>query len=489
MIEFRLPDVGEGIHEAEIVRWLVQEGERVEEMEPMLELQTDKALVELPAPATGYVKEIMASPGSRVAVGDVLFLLDNDDVPYGKSKRVVKSTAASGGKPGAVADSSALTLNSAPPPTTGSDGDMGLGNNGDGPPTEKERKAEALGANSIATPAVRHFAREVGVDLRDVSGSGPSGRIERSDVERYIERHQSLIFSQNRQRAVPDNGALLWDVVNQAKSTVRRRSGEKHIQVGAEEDSVQRPHFVTPMRAADSQEERQPTRVPFRGVRRAAAERVVQSAFTAPHVTAFDECDVTSLVKLRQRWNQRLKESGQRVSYLPFIIKALVHTLQQFPYFNARLDEEAQEIILLPDYHIGIAVDTPDGLFVPVIKNADRLSLRELGQEIFRLSTGVRNRTLGQEYLRGSTFTITNMGPLGSLFATPILNYPEVGILGTHQIQRKPVVLAEDIVIRDVMTLSLSFDHRVIDGAMSVRFLNHLKNYLQHPEELMLELT
>lgn len=478
MIEYRLPDVGEGIEEAEIVRWLVQEGERVEEFEPMLEVQTDKALVELPAPATGYIKEIMASPGSRVLVGDLLLVVDDEDVPFGTRKRVRK----------------AATTDVDPSEST-----VGLPDTAAGNPTHEKltptHSTESTGEPtssemaSSATPAVRSFAREVGVDLHDVQGSGPNGRIEKSDVERYIERHQSLIFSRNRQTSVSDNGALLWDVVNQAKSKARRRTSDKSIQVGAEEDSVRGPLFFSaPTWSGAEQGERQPTRVPFRGVRRAAAERVVQSAFTAPHVTAFDECDVTSLVNLRKRWNERLKADGQRVSYLPFIIKALVNTLQAFPYFNAKLDEEAQEIILLPDYHIGIAVDTPDGLFVPVVRNADKLSLREVGQEIFRLSTGVRNRTLGQEYLRGSTFTITNMGSLGSVFATPILNYPEVGILGTHQIQRKPVVVGDDIVIRDVMTLSLSFDHRIIDGAMSVRFLNHLKNLLQHPEELMLEL-
>ncbi|QQE78048.1 dihydrolipoamide acetyltransferase family protein [Alicyclobacillus sp. SO9] len=460
MIEFHLPDTGEGITEVEVVRWLAQEGERVQQYEPMVEVQTDKALVELQAPNTGYIQEIKAPSGTLVKVGELLVVIDDEDVPFGKRKLFSKSSKSQGGENEPAQEAS---QNTSP-------------------------KADSDHVN--ATPGIRQFAREMAVDLSAVTGSGPNGRIERADIERYIQEHQALVHSQDAQRSLSENGALLWDVVHQAKSTARKRSSEKALQVGADEDSVRRLHTPSKQRLtpADASDQRTPTRVPFRGVRRATAERVTKSAFTAPHVTAFDDCEATSLVKLRDRWNERLEKEGQRVSYLPFIIKALVSALQVFPYFNARLDDEAQEVVLLPEYHIGIAMDTPDGLFVPVVRNADRLSIREVGEEIYRLSTGVHNRTLAQEDLRGSTFSITNMGPIGSLFITPILNYSEVGIIGTHPIQRKPVVRGDDIVIRDIMTLSLSFDHRVIDGAMSVRFLNHVKNLIEHPEELMLEL-
>jgi pyruvate/2-oxoglutarate dehydrogenase complex dihydrolipoamide acyltransferase (E2) component len=252
---------------------------------------------------------------------------------------------------------------------------------------------------------------------------------------------------------------------------------------------VLRPYYPAAKPQAAEQADRASTRVPFRGVRRATAEHVTRSAFTAPHVTVFDECEATELVALRQRWNRVLEREGQRLSYLPFLVKATVSALKAVPYMNARLDEAAQEIELIANYHIGIAVETPEGLYVPVIRHADRLTVREIGEEIFRLRQAARERTLGQQDLHGSTFTITNMGPIGGgLFATPIIHYPEVGILGIHQIQRKPVARGDEVVIRDMIGFSLSFDHRVIDGVTAVRFLNHIKNLVEHPELLMLEM-
>jgi pyruvate/2-oxoglutarate dehydrogenase complex dihydrolipoamide acyltransferase (E2) component len=299
-------------------------------------------------------------------------------------------------------------------------------------------------------------------------GSGPGGRITKQDVERYHRAGKSAA------RTIPEDGgdSLLWSAVKRSEATALTPKSKTRTD-GYREDAE-----VT----------HTPIRIPFRGIRRATAEHVKRSAFTAPHVTAFDECDATELVRLRTRWNAILEPEGKRVSYLPFLVKATVSALKAFPFFNARLDEGAQEIELLPDYHIGIAVDSTDGLFVPVIRSADQLTVRDIADEITRLTEGVRHRTLSQDELRGSTFTITNMGPIGGLFATPILNYPEVGILAVHQIQRKPVARDEQVVIRDVLSLSLSFDHRVIDGATSVRFLNHLKRLIENPESLMLEL-
>lgn len=444
-VEFRLPDVGEGIHEAEIVKWLVQEGERVKEFEPMVEVQTDKALVELPAPATGYIGEILATPGTMARVGDVLVVIDS-------------ARDANRLKTGAIRVQPAAELEP-----------VGVGPASVSPPLSSAGSSVQL--RPKATPGVRYYARQQGVDLTGLVGTGPSGRITKADVDR--ERKDATAAGVTS--AAEQDDSLLWSVANTTgwHHTATAR-GDQHNMYGAGRDEPV-------LRGA-------PIRVPFRGIRRATAEHVKRSAFTAPHVTAFDECDASALVVLRNRWNAQLEPLGKRVSYLPFLIKATVSALRAFPYFNARLDEDAKEIELIPEYHIGIAVDTSEGLFVPVIRHADQLTVGEIGETVTRLTEGVKNRSLGKDELRGSTFTITNMGPIGGLFATPILNYPEVGILAVHQIQRKPVVREEQVVIRDVLSLSLSFDHRVIDGATSVRFMNHLKHLIENPELLILEL-
>jgi pyruvate dehydrogenase E2 component (dihydrolipoamide acetyltransferase) len=464
-VEFRLPDVGEGIHEAEIVKWLVEEGERVQEFDPLVEVQTDKAIVELPAPASGVIGSIMATPGSIMRVGDVLVVIE---------------------QPGYRSDTGP-----AQPETafqTANHTGTGMASSHSETPVGSVDLTPGVRAvyRPKATPGVRHYAREMGVKLASIPGTGPGGRILKVDIDRFLESKKVV----NHIHSDDADNSLLWSAAKKAgQDRVRQSFVQPERNEQPDGDSVRKPLYATNKPALAAAElNRAPTRVPFRGIRRAVAEHVKRSAFTAPHVTAFDECDATELVALRKRWNILLESEGQRLSYLPFIIKATVSALKAFPYFNARLDEEAQEIELLPNYHVGIAVDTQDGLFVPVVRHADSMTIREIGEEIYRLSAGARDRTLSQEDLRGSTFTITNMGPIGGLFATPILNYPEVAILAVHQIQRKPVAVDEQVVIRDVLSLSLSFDHRVIDGASSVRFLNHMKHLIENPDLLMLEL-
>jgi pyruvate dehydrogenase E2 component (dihydrolipoamide acetyltransferase) len=486
-VEFRLPDVGEGIHEAEIVKWLVQEGERVQEFDPIVEVQTDKALVELPAPTSGYIGEILVTPGTIARVGDVLVRIHKsreDAVTRGRTR--VESPAAQEGQVAQAKVAAAVASprlgeaaghgSNTPDRATGTAGQgrETAGHERETPGYERgpagqrpETPGHASGIHRpLATPGVRHYARQLGVPLAEVTGTGPRGRITKRDGDRYL--HDKRFGPMTA-----PSDSLLWRMAQRAKLA---KSADVASPGASHEPGL--PEGMAKV----------PVRIPFRGVRRATAEHVKRAAFTAPHVTAFDECDATELVKLREQWNRLLEKEGRRVSYLPFLVKATVSALKAFPYFNARLDEQAQEIELLPEYHIGIAVDSADGLFVPVIRNADQISMKEIADEIQRLTQGVKNRSLAPEELRGSTFTITNMGPIGGLFATPILNYPEVGILAVHQIQRKPVARDEQVVIRDVLTLSLSFDHRVIDGATSVRFLNHLKHLIENPQALMLEL-
>ncbi|WP_029421540.1 dihydrolipoamide acetyltransferase family protein [Alicyclobacillus macrosporangiidus] len=446
-VEFRLPSHGDDEHEAEVVKWLVEEGEYVREMEPIVEVQTDKAVIELPAPITGRIRDIVAAAGSIARTGDVLAVLEPaTPVLWMDGRPVYPSPAHSVD----LADGAGEAAEEKDDPLSSPEHPL----DAERPPEAEDRQVQAEADEEEPRPS---------------EARGP----EPVPIAPWVE---------------PPTDSLLWRMVRNAERAAQRNQ-RKRWEGSPDDDAVLRPYYPAAKPQTAEQTERASTRVPFRGVRRATAEHVTRSAFTAPHVTVFDECEATELVALRQRWNRVLEPEGQRLSYLPFLVKATVSALKAVPYMNARLDEQAQEIELIANYHIGIAVETPEGLYVPVIRHADRLTVREIGEEIFRLRQAARERTLGQQDLHGSTFTITNMGPIGGgLFATPIIHYPEVGILGIHQIQRKPVARGDEVVIRDMIGFSLSFDHRVIDGVTAVRFLNHIKNLVEHPELLMLEM-
>ncbi|TCP56042.1 pyruvate dehydrogenase E2 component (dihydrolipoamide acetyltransferase) [Tumebacillus sp. BK434] len=399
-VAFKLPDVGEGIHEAEVVRWLVQEGDVVREFDPLVEVQTDKALVELPSPASGCVQEIRAQAGELARVGEVLVVIGEDKL----SKRV------------------------------------------------------------LATPSTRKYARDQGVDLSQVTGTGPAGRVTKEDVQAFLHTAE--------QPAAPAAAP---------PAVTAHHSAAQPSDTAA--PSCTSDPAPAPAAASDS------TRIPLRGLRRTIADRMTKSAFTAPHVTAVDEVDMTELVACRQQANEWLAPSGEKITYLPFILKALTTALRSHPHLNAHMDDAQGEIVLHRDCHIGVAVDTPDGLMVPVIRHADRRSLLELAAAAKALTEQAKSRTLALGDMRGGTFTVSNMGPVGGLFATPILNYPEVAILGIHPMQERPVVRGGEIVIRTMMYLSLSFDHRVIDGAEAVRFTNKIKQLLETPQRLFLEMS
>lgn len=401
-VVFRLPDLGEGMAEAEIVHWLVQPGDQVRRDQPLAEVQTDKALVELPSPAAGRIVALAAQEGEVIPVGATLVTIEEED-----EEDKQEATSATVQAPPAEVQ---------PMPTEG-----------------QEIPADQV----LATPAVRHLARELGADLTTVAPSGPHGRITEEDVRRAA-----------------------------TKTTV---------------SSLQQ----APEGAASSTEER----MPLRGLRREIAAHVSQAAFTAPHVTLFGEAEVTRLVALRDRLYPRLQEEGVGLTYLPFVVKAIVAGLHAFPMLNASLDEAGQEIILHPFYHIGVATATPDGLLVPVVRDADRKSLHELAKEIQELAQRARQRRCTPEELRGSTFTVTNFGAFGGSFGTPILNYPNSAILGIGRIDERPWVRDHQLVVAPVLPLSLSFDHRLIDGEMGQRFLNRVIALLSDPDQLLLEMN
>jgi pyruvate dehydrogenase E2 component (dihydrolipoamide acetyltransferase) len=437
--EFRLPDIGEGVVEGEIVKWLVAEGDAVTEDQPVVEIMTDKATVEIPSPKSGVIRKRCWQEGQICPVGQALIVIGG----------------AAGGASSAAAAAPAMAAPAAVLPPAGANG---IGANGHGPNghatiTAPAPAARPAGERALAAPATRKLARELGVDLQVVPGSGPHGRVTREDVAAFADRGGAPVAA----------SAASAPAASAPANQVAAAGGSVH---GVSEE-----------------------RKPLRGLRRKIAEKMVQSAFTAPHVTTFDEVDLTALVALRQRVKAKAEAQGVKLSYMPFFIKAVVAALKQFPAFNASLDDATQEIVLKRDHHIGFAAATDNGLLVPVIKNVDRKSLLEVAREMADLAERTRAGKASADELSGSTFTISNVGSIGGLFATPIINHPEVAILGVNKLQKRPVVLPDgSIEARDMMYLGLSFDHRVADGAEAVQFLNHVIALLQDPEGLLLAL-
>lgn len=395
--EFKLPDLGEGIAEAEIRGWLVEEGEQIEEHQPVVEVETDKAVVELPSPKAGMVIKHQHLEGAIVAVGDVLLTIDHDE----KAEEQRPSYGIVGELP--EADESPTEVPVIPTP-----------------PVEIR-----------ALPSVRELAKELQVDLAVVTGTGPDNSISAEDVR---------------------TAATCPTTTTQ--------------------DELQRP---------------QDKRIPQKGVRRVIAKRLLKAQQLTAFVTNMEEFDVTRLWDLKRREEPQLVERDLHLTFLPFFMKAVQHALIAYPRFNARLDEEQQELILLPDCHIGIAVDTEDGLMVPVLHDIARKSIIALASELQELSERAQQRRIALEDLQGSTFTLTNFGSHSGHFATPIINYPNVAILGCGRIRAKPWVVDDEIVIRHILPLSLTFDHRVADGAEACRFLSHIGRYLEDPGLLFLE--
>lgn len=409
--EFKFPDIGEGLTEGEIVRWLVKEGDEIKEGQPMVEVETDKALAEIPSPKTGVVLKILAREREVVKVGQVIIILgERGELPKPKSVGVVGE------------------LEEAPEEVT--------------PPEKRIEASQASLATQrvLATPAVRALARELRVDIQRVQGSGPDGRILEKDVREAAAREKPS-----------------------PEPVVRTAKVKKYDLYGYIEH------------------------VPLRGVRRSIAKAMVKSKFTAPHVTAIDEADITALWELRQREKKVAESKGVKLTLMPFLVKGVVAGLKAHPYLNATLDDENEEIILKKYYNIGIATDTPEGLMVPVLKNAGDKTILQLAREMAELSEKARTRKIDLADLKGGTFTITNYGSVRGIFGTPIINHPEVAILGVGRLQEKPVVRGEKIEIRKMLPLSLSFDHRVVDGAEAARFLSTVIDYLEDPGLLLLE--
>ncbi|RUT35927.1 2-oxo acid dehydrogenase subunit E2 [Paenibacillus zeisoli] len=435
--EYRFPELGEGLHEGEIIKMHIKPGDKVTDDDIIMEVQNDKAVVEVPCPVNGTVQEVFGKDGAIFRVGDVVAIIDAegevpDQEPAPEQHGSQEADAAKGG-----ADTTSSPASDSP-----AEAKQG---GAAGTPAPAAPNKEVL-----ATPSVRKFAREQGIDLSQVSGTGTAGKITREDVEAF----------KNGGGAAASAPAAVEAKTEAKSAPAAAAAGNAHV----EEE-----------------------RVPFKGIRKAISNAMVKSAYTAPHVTIMDEVDVTELVAFRTRMKPIAEKKGTKVTYLPFIVKALVAASRQYPALNASIDEEAGEIVYKKHYDIGIATDTDNGLIVPVIKDADRKSIWMIADAIRDLAARGRDGKLSASEMKGSTISISNIGSAGGMFFTPIINYPEVAILGTGRISEKPVVKNGEIVVAPVMALSLSFDHRLIDGATAQNFMNYIKSLLANPELLVME--
>ncbi len=457
---FRLPELGEGIHEGEIVKWHVKPGDTVEEDQVIMEVQNDKAVVEVPSPVKGKVIDLKVTEGTVSVVGDPLIEFEVEgEIPNLPDHGHAESPAAA-----------------APAPTEekmepGCDIGSQVSANANQPldtpmaaPAAVAVAAPVDRKHVLATPSVRKYAREKGVQLAVVPGTGKLGRITREDVDRFLAGGAAAAPAQ----AAPVAEAAAPAVEAPAASGVTQAAAAPTVHYAAQAGELEE-------------------RVPLKGIRKAIAKAMVKSKYTAPHVTIFDEVDVTELVAMRKEAKPLAEERGVKLTYLPFIVKAVVAGLKKFPELNASIDDEKQEIIYKKYYNIGIAASTDEGLLVPVVKGADRKSIFELAGEISELAKKARDRKATADELKGSTFSITNIGSAGGMFFTPVINHPEVAILGVGRISEKPVVKNGEIVVGQVLALSLSFDHRLIDGEPAQRFVNYVKQLLENPTLLVME--
>ncbi|USK71491.1 dihydrolipoamide acetyltransferase family protein [Peribacillus asahii] len=431
--QFRLPDIGEGIHEGEIVKWFVKPGDKVQEDDVLCEVQNDKAVVEIPSPVEGTVEDILVEEGTVAVVGDVLVTFDAPGYEHLKFKGDHEEEKAEGVSK-AEAETQTTTevaQESSPAPAADVDSSRRI----------------------IAMPSVRKYAREQGVNIRLVTGSGDNGRIMKEDIMAYI----------NGQTAPQEE-------TGQAEASQQQET----------ETTVAETVVIPEGQYPETREKVSP-------MRKAIAKAMVKSKQTAPHVTLMDEVDVTQLVAHRKKFKEIAAAKGIKLTFLPYVVKALTSALREYPILNTSFDDETSEIIHKHYFNIGIAADTDKGLLVPVVKDADRKSPFAISKEINELADKAREGKLTPGEMKGASCTITNIGSAGGQWFTPIINHPEVAILGIGRIAEKAIVRDGEIIAAPVLALSLSFDHRIIDGATGQNALNHIKKLLNDPELLLME--
>ncbi|WP_116807443.1 dihydrolipoamide acetyltransferase family protein [Steroidobacter cummioxidans] len=412
----KLPDLGEGTTSSEVVAWKVKVGDVIDEDQAVVEMSTDKAVVELPAPVGGKVVSLGGQPGDQIAVGAELYVLETD-----ASAAVESAPAASTAAPAAAANAPSKTPAAA--------------NNVTAQPA-----AKPAGGRVMASPATRARAKLAGIDLSTVHGSGRDGRIQRQDLEAAINDRQSGKAPAAAPAAAPSG---------------------RQVRTGTEE-------------------------IRILGVRRVSAQRVADSKRNIPHFAYVEEVDMTELERLRKHLNSQLPKGSPSYTYLPFLAMALVRVVEQFPKVNSRFDSERNVLVRHDGVHIGVATQTNDGLKVPVVKHAESMSLKELAAEIRRVTNAAREGTASRNELQGSTITITSLGKLGGIVSTPIINAPEVAIVGINKAVERPMIVNGEIAVRLMMNLSSSFDHRFIDGYDAAESIQALKEKLEQPATIFI---
>jgi len=411
-MEVKFHDIGEGMTEGEIVTYFVEVGDEIGVDDPLLEVQTDKMVAEIPSPAAGKIAAIHFKPGETITVGQTIIEIDDGKKSAGKSEPRTEQTSEKKD------------------------------------PAQKRSPLPKRYNGILAAPYTRKIARELGVDIEKITGSGKAGRVTEEDVHAFLnkEKQQTVVHTKSGQH-----------------------EAETEEKASVQEDVSERTETI-----------------PFKGIRRQIANNLTHSVRTIPHATHFDEVDLTELLDFRNDW----KKSGENISVVAFFLKALAVALKEHPVFNAELKEEEEAIVVHRDYHIGLATDTEAGLLVPVLRNVGKKTLHEIHKEMKRLTEKAQQGKLTAKEMQGGTFTISNVGPLGGTWATPIINHPQTGIIAFHKTKRIPQVMEdEEIAIRSMMNFSLSFDHRVADGADAVRFSNRFIELIEQPKKLFLELS
>jgi len=443
-VVFKLPDLGEGTVQAEIVAWRVKPGDSVAEDDVIVEVMTDKAAVEVPSPVTGRVVSTTGNPGDTVPVG---------------SELIVFETAAEAKSPSAAAVAPAKHAPAqqvAPAHAVAAIATNGHAGNG----AAHVSAAHVSGAGRVATsPAIRRRAREAGVDLAKVHGSGPHGRIVRKDLEDFVRSLSEPVRVLGRPsavRAVP--GAT-------APASLTGRGSQPEARGGQATEEIK-----------------------VIGVRRLIAQKMTDAKRNIPHFAYVEEIDMTELETLRRHLNSKAGNDAPSLTYLPFLVMALVRVLQEFPQCNATYDAERAVVVRYRSVHVGVATQTPDGLKVPVVRDAQALSLWDLAAEMRRVTEAARTNTAKREDLTGSTITVSSLGKLGGIASTPIINAPEVAIIGVNRAVERPVVIGGAITVRRMMNLSSSFDHRFVDGYDAAALIQALKERLEHPATVFLDL-
>lgn len=416
---FKLPDLGEGTVSSEIVAWKVKVGDVVQEDQPMVEMSTDKAVVELPSPVGGKVVSLGGQPGDQVAVGGELYVLETD------------ASAAVEAAPAAAAPAQAAPAQKQAPAAAVSNGANGAA----------QPAAVKTSGRVMASPATRARAKQSGIDLATVAGSGRDGRIQRQDLDAAIQERQGGAAAPAREAS--------------------SGGGRPQARTGTEE-------------------------IRILGVRRVSAQRVADSKRNIPHFAYVEEVDLTELERLRKHLNSQQPKGSPSYTYLPFLAMALVRVIEQFPKINSRYDSERNVLVRYDGVHVGVATQTNDGLKVPVVKHAEAMSLKELSAEIRRVTGAARDGTISRNELGGSTITITSLGKLGGIVSTPIINAPEVSIIGINKAVDRPMIVNGAVAVRLMMNISSSFDHRFIDGYDAAEAIQALKEKLEQPATIFI---